>query len=60
MTRPFQIVQIGPRSAGMAPGDCPDIEARRTNGPLTARCTVQFVGPPGSKRGAIFVGAENY
>ncbi len=57
LTRPFSVLKIGPKREG-APGRCPD--ASEKDVPQASRCTVQFVGPPGAKRGMIFVGDISY
>jgi hypothetical protein len=58
MTRPFRVVRIGPKHLGSAAGDCPDVGLNQSAS--GARCVVQFVGPEGSKQGAIFVASVNY
>ncbi len=65
LTRPFNVVKIGGKPAAtpgaittVVPGNCPDAGENRL--PLTSKCPIQFVGPPGAKRGTMFVGDTVY
>lgn len=57
ITRPFRVYEIG-RHAGDTAQACTDTPGDRRS--FRAPCTVQFIGPPGSTRGTIFVGDVEY
>lgn len=57
ITRPFQVVKIGAKDDG-TPGACPDAASSWL--PVVSRCTIQFIGPPGAKRGTMFVSDISY
>ncbi len=57
LTRPFNVLKIGAKQHGEA-GSCP--ESSEDKVPLVSRCGVRFIGPPGAKRGTIFVGEVVY
>jgi hypothetical protein len=57
IARPFTVVKIGASQPGV-PGRCPDVGEDKV--PLVSRCSVQFVGPAGAKRGTIFVADTVY
>jgi hypothetical protein len=58
MTRPFYVVKIGAKDGEHVVGNCPDRDS--DHGPTGSKCTVQMIGPPGAKRGTIFVGDTMY
>ncbi len=58
LTRPFNVVKMKGKQDPAIPGDCPDAGEERL--PLVSKCPVQFIGPPGAKRGTIFVGDTVY
>ncbi len=61
LTRPFRLVRIGPKGTTDTVEECPDAETPREKFPArAARCPVQFVGPQGSVRGALYVGDVVY
>ena len=61
LTRPFRLVRIGPSGTADTVEECPDAETPREKFPArAARCPQQFVGPPGSVRGTIYVGDVVY
>lgn len=60
MTRPFQLLRIGAAGSG-AEVNCPEADTDPRGNPATSpRCSIQFVGPQGSKRGKIFIGEVVY
>jgi hypothetical protein len=61
LTRPFRLVRIGPQGTTDTVEECPEAESPREKFPArAARCPVQFVGPQGSVRGALYVGDVVY
>ncbi|MBX3160261.1 MAG: hypothetical protein KF773_30135 [Deltaproteobacteria bacterium] len=67
MTRPFRVVLLGPRRPDLDPtkqGTCPDLGDKLPDGrqrePTGTRCAIQFIGPPGSVKGTIFLGDVVY
>ena len=61
LTRPFRLLRIGANGTADKVEDCPDAEISREKAPArAARCPVQFVGPPGSVRGQLYIGDVVY
>jgi hypothetical protein len=68
INRPWRVVLVGPRREGAdpnTPGRCPDWgdlrpEDRQQRQPSGSRCALQFIGPPGSVKGTIFIGDVVY
>jgi len=58
LTRPFTVVKVHPAQDKPEVGDCP--EASSTKIPLTSKCGLRFVGPPGAKHGTMFVAETQY
>lgn len=58
LTRPFSVVKIKGKQTPATAGNCPEAGTKRL--PEHSKCPVSFVGPPGAKRGTMFVADTVY